>query len=163
MPERDPYKVLGVSAGASPGEIKRAYHQAARATHPDLNPGDPKAEERFKEVQAAYALLSDTERRREWEQGRLSFREVLERIDPAELRLAPMLADLLFPGSREAEQPIRALTVAVPESVAERGGVVAVHRPQGELRFRVPAQSRDGSRLRLADGSEVVLRVRRRS
>ncbi|MBB5042016.1 DnaJ domain-containing protein, partial [Shinella fusca] len=53
----NPYEVLGVSASASPAEIQSAYRKLAKKLHPDLNPGDKSAEEKFKEVAAAYDLL----------------------------------------------------------------------------------------------------------
>lgn len=58
---RDPYEVLGVSRGASDDEIKKAYRAKCKRWHPDLNPGDPSAEEHFKEVQAAYDAITKGE------------------------------------------------------------------------------------------------------
>src|SRR3954452_15896808 len=63
MPDRDYYEVLGVARDASADEIKKAYRTLARKHHPDVNPGDKKAEARFKEAQQAYDILSDPEKR----------------------------------------------------------------------------------------------------
>ena len=63
MALRDPYEVLGVARSASADEIKSAYRKLARRFHPDVNPDDPGAEDRFKEVGNAYAILSDEEKR----------------------------------------------------------------------------------------------------
>jgi hypothetical protein len=59
----DLYAALGVGQDASPDEIRDAYRRAARASHPDLNPGDATAAERFKRVQVAYEVLGDPQRR----------------------------------------------------------------------------------------------------
>lgn len=68
MTERDPYEVLGVSRNATDTEIKRAYRKLAKQYHPDRNRGDKTAEAKFKEVQAAYDLLSDPEKRKLYDQ-----------------------------------------------------------------------------------------------
>lgn len=60
---RDPYEVLGIERGASPDEVKRAFRRRAAEYHPDRNPDDPAAQERFTEVNAAYQLLSDPKKR----------------------------------------------------------------------------------------------------
>lgn len=67
----DPYKLLGVPRDATPEAIKAAYRKLARKHHPDLNPGKPEAEERFKAVSAANDLLSDPERRARFDRGEI--------------------------------------------------------------------------------------------
>ncbi|MEW6143088.1 MAG: DnaJ C-terminal domain-containing protein [Chloroflexota bacterium] len=68
MPGKDYYAILGVSRNASEQEIKQAYRRLARRYHPDVNPGDKSAEARFKEVNEAHEVLSDSEKRRKYDQ-----------------------------------------------------------------------------------------------
>lgn len=67
----DPYKVLGVAKTASADEIRKAYRALAKKNHPDLNPGDRDAEERFKEAQAAYDIVGDAEKRARFDKGEI--------------------------------------------------------------------------------------------
>jgi len=73
METKDLYKALGVSRGASQDEIRRSYRKLARKNHPDANPNDPGAENRFKEVQHAYEVLSNPEKKREYDEGPRSY------------------------------------------------------------------------------------------
>jgi molecular chaperone DnaJ len=67
--QRDLYSVLGVDKKASPDEIKKAYRKLARKYHPDTNLGDKQAEERFKEISAAYDVLGDADKRKQYDRG----------------------------------------------------------------------------------------------
>jgi DnaJ-class molecular chaperone len=66
-----PYEVLGVKSDASPDDIRKAYRKLAKELHPDLNPGKPEAEARFKTVTAAYDLLSDADKRGRYDRGEI--------------------------------------------------------------------------------------------
>jgi molecular chaperone DnaJ len=68
--EKDYYKVLGVAKNASAAEIKKAYRKLAQQHHPDANPGDTQAEDRFKEISAAYDVLGDEDKRTQYDQVR---------------------------------------------------------------------------------------------
>ncbi len=66
-----PYEVLGVKPDAGPDDLRKAYRKLAKELHPDLNPGKPEAEERFKTVTAAYDLLSDADKRARYDRGEI--------------------------------------------------------------------------------------------
>ncbi len=75
MDAKDYYKILGVDRGATGEEIKQAYRKMALQYHPDRNPGDPRAEEKFKEISEAYGVLIDPAKRNRYDSGRASFAE----------------------------------------------------------------------------------------
>src|SRR5919199_4362244 len=68
--EKDFYAILGVPKDASAADVKKAYRKLAQKLHPDANPGDRTAEERFKEVGQAYSVLSDPSKRAEYDEAR---------------------------------------------------------------------------------------------
>ena len=68
MAGKNYYSILGVSRSASEREIKQAYRKLARKYHPDVNPGDKSAEAKFKEINQAYEVLSDKEKRSKYDQ-----------------------------------------------------------------------------------------------
>lgn len=90
---KDYYKILGINKDASQDDIKRAYRKLAIKYHPDKNPGDKKAEERFKEAAEAYEVLSDENKRREYDNphstfsftgdfANMSFEDIMSRFNP---------------------------------------------------------------------------------
>ena len=68
MPMKDPYQMLGMPRGATDDDIRKAYRRLAHKHHPDANPDDPEAEERFKEIQQAYETLSNPVKRRAYDE-----------------------------------------------------------------------------------------------
>jgi molecular chaperone DnaJ len=105
---KSPYDILGVSKSASPDEIKKAYRKLAREFHPDRNPGDAGAEERFKEIQGAYDTVGDDEKRKAYDAGGNGFPGFgAGGFNPADVNLGDFgdLLGGLFGGRRAAQQP----------------------------------------------------------
>jgi DnaJ-class molecular chaperone len=93
---RDPYELLGVSRQASADDVRRAYRGLVRKHHPDANPDDPRAEERFKELYQAYEILSNPEKRRSYDER---FRAASQRN-----REKPRARSGGSPGARDSSQ-----------------------------------------------------------
>ena len=121
---KDPYDVLGVAKTATPEEIRKAYRQLAKKLHPDLNPGDKHAEDRFKEVSAANDLLSDPDKRKRYDAGE---------IDASGAEKAP-------PQGRY----YREYAGARGPSLRERAGLRRLRRGRRSVRRAFAAQPRAG-------------------
>ena len=80
---RDPYQVLGVSKGASEAEIKSAYRKLAKKLHPDANKHDPKAASRFAELNAAYEIVGDDDKRKAFDRGEIDAASISPRTSAA--------------------------------------------------------------------------------
>lgn len=173
MEQKDLYGVLGVERGADDEEIRRVYRRLARETHPDVNPNDPKAEERFKEVSFAYEILSDPDKRTLYDE--FGFDGLKQGFDPDHARTYQRWArgaqrsphhggfasefdlDDLFGslfgarrGGPAAGRDVEA-EIDVDFMVAIRGGEVRVQlEGKGTLRTKIPAGAAEGTRIRLA-------------
>lgn len=173
--EKDFYAILGVAETASAEEIKRAFKKLARDLHPDRNPGDKPAEDRFKQVSEAYDVLGDAEKRAEYDQVRHLQRSGYAAGGPSGFQAGGVrfedlpfdLGDLfggMFGGRRgrartvdpfEFEQarpqPPREerRVVRVPYTVAALGGQIRVPTPQGKVTMKVPAGTQPGATMRL--------------
>lgn len=174
----NPYETLGVTRNATQDDIRKAYRKAAKETHPDLNPGKPEAEARFKEINAAYDIVGDEDKRKRFDNGEIDdtgserqpqrqyYREYAE-ANPnfrygERSKQAENAADFdydifsdLFRGRsagdqfRMPPQDVRyALEVDFLDAV--RGARKTVHMPDGKrLDISIPAGIEDGKTLRL--------------
>lgn len=173
----DPYKTLGVKKDASQDDIQKAYRRRAKKLHPDLNPGDRQAEEQFKEVSAAYALLSDPEKRARFDRGEIDasgaerpersyYRDFGERrggnpyatnagfADFADFADADDIMSAFFGRSGQANRSRRGSDVRYSLDIdflhAVNGGTRTVTLPDGStLDVKIPPGTRDGQILRL--------------
>jgi DnaJ-class molecular chaperone len=173
-----PYELLGVKANASADEIQKAYRKLAKKYHPDLNPGDRTAEDRFKAISAAYDLLSDPEKRARFDHGEIDgsgverprrqyYRDfAAENAGPsyhsdsgfADFMDEDILSELLRRGARSRYtapgQDLR-FRLAVDFLEAVNGARKTVTLPNGQsLNITIPAGLRDGQVVRLAGKGE---------
>jgi curved DNA-binding protein len=180
MPGKDYYKILGVDRSATEREIKQAYRRLARQHHPDVNPGDKTAEEKFKQINEAYEVLSDKDNRQKYDKygDQWQYAEQFEQAQRQQQQQAPgwdfgggggqrvyygegdfgSLFDDLMGGirfDRGQAQPGRARSQEHPVEVtleeAYRGTTRTLSFADGKrLEVKVPAGVRTGSRVRLA-------------
>ncbi|MCK5273284.1 MAG: J domain-containing protein [Alphaproteobacteria bacterium] len=172
---KDPYELLGVARDASQADIKKAYRALAKKLHPDVNPGDESVEQHFKEITAAYDMLSDEERRRKFDSGMIDADGTAQnpfhrhyRKDAAGgfdfggggIDIDDLFSDLFGRGKRgQARQQHRArkpkgqdltYTTTVSFLDAMRGGRQRVSLYSGKtLDVNLPPGTEDGQRLRM--------------
>ncbi len=179
MAERDPYVVLGVSRDAPADEIRRAYKKLARKYHPDVNAGDRAAEERFKEVSAAYDVLGDPEKRKRYDRfgsaegfghaggpggfGGAGFEDLFGSIFGGGARGGPFANGPFgggpFGGGRARRAAARGRNVEREIEIdfldAVNGGEIRVTGEAGaSLVVKIPPGSDDGARIRVAGQGE---------
>ena len=163
------YDILGVKRDASADELRAAYRKLARKHHPDINPGDKRAEDRFKQVAAAYEVLSDAKRRaaydefgeaslaggfdpdkaREYARWQQTQRQRAEQFDegPVDFDFAEMFGG--GRGPRRGADLYATLRLTLRQAI--EGAEVSFDAPgQGAVRVRIPAGAETGSTIRLA-------------
>ena len=170
----DPYKILGVERDSTEAAIRAAYRKLAKRHHPDLNPGKPEAEERFKAINAAYALLSDPEKRARFDRGEIDasgaerpperpfYRDFGDAAGRAKYRsetafapedLESLFGDLFRERMRRgarARGPDAHYALTVDFLEAANGAVRRLALPDGRtLDVTIPAGLKDGQVLRL--------------
>lgn len=169
---KDPYEVLGVAKTAGADDIKKAYRKLARTLHPDLNPGNKKAEDRFKEVSAAYDLLSDADKRAKYDRGdidasgaerpRYSYRSHAETGQGGKYRdfdygfgAEDIISEIFGRrGGAQARGPARGpdqhFSLRIGFVDAATGATKRISLPNGKsLDVRIPPGTEDGQTLRL--------------
>ena len=171
---KDYYSILGVSRGATEREVKQAYRKLARQHHPDVNPGDKAAEDRFKQINEAYEVLSDKEKRRKYDkygdqwqyadqfekaqrqQGR-GFSQGGQRVYFSEEDVGSIFDDLFrgFGGRAGRPQPRKGRDIEFPLEVtleeAYRGTTRTLNMADGKrLEVKIPPGVTDGSRVRIS-------------
>ena len=184
MEYKDYYQALGVSRNASPDDIKSAYRRLARRYHPDVNPDDPAAEARFKEINEAHEVLSDQQKRQQYDRFGSNWRRTGSFDEAFRQSGARMdgfgdlfggggasgfsdFFDALFGGRARPQRPQQAnVEETLPVSLHEvlNGGrralTMQVPSPDGRVRQRridvtIPKGVRDGQRLRVAGEGAV--------
>lgn len=170
----DPYVVLGLTKTATPDDIKKAYRNLVRTSHPDLNPDDAGAEARFKEISAAYGILKDAETRARFDAGEIDglgaeqpqrqyyrdFSHAPENAyqhrdgfgsnaDPADI-FAEILRNRGRTGGFQSPGANARFTLEVPFLDAARGTQTHITLPDGQsIAVKIPRGTEDGQTLRL--------------
>ena len=149
---KDPYEILGVPPGAGTGELKKAFRRLARKRHPDTDPGNPWAEDDFKDLSAAYDLLSDPKRRDQFDRGEITgdwTRAPRPRRPKAKKPARPKAKRSKTAGLKIKGADVE-YTLHVEFLEAARGGVRHINMANGKrLKVTIPTGTESGRVLRL--------------
>ena len=161
MSSVDPYEVLGVKRDASQKDIQKAYRRLAKKLHPDLNPGNAEAEKQFKEVSAAYDLLSDPEKRTRFDRGEID----ASGAERPQQRFYRDFADgAANPYTSDAGFADFAATDDILSAIFGRRGRANLRRRGRDVRYRLEVDFLDAvngatKRLTLPDGSVLDVAI----
>ena len=172
---QDYYKTLGVERTADATAIKKAYRKLAQKYHPDKNPGDKQAEEQFKKITEAYAVLSDTEKRRQYDQfgaagfeQRFSQEDIFRNVNMGDIfgngfGGEDLFSQLFGGGARGPRRPRPSrpskgqdytMQISIPFQIAIKGGERRIdYRNDGrveQIKVKIPAGIEAGSKLRVS-------------
>ena len=162
---RDPYEILGVARSATAEQIRSAYRKLAKTSHPDLHPGDKKAEERFKEASTAYDLLSDEDKRRQFDRGEIDASGAPKMREPFYRDFAEGPGGARYAGSGSFENAAD-LEDVIQDLFGGRGGGRTMRMRGGDVGYRLEVGLGEVVRgakipITLADGSSVEVTIPR--
>lgn len=164
MAARDPYQVLGVARDATEAQIKSAYRKLAKSLHPDVHPGDKKTADRFKEVSAAYDLLSDSKKRGQFDRGEIDAdgNQILRRPPPnwQQRRRGPTVEEAAAAAAGQSRDDI--LSELFESMRAARNRVFAT--PGEDVTYRLNLTLADAAagtttRIKLKDGRTLDVKI----
>jgi curved DNA-binding protein len=174
---RDPYEVLGVNRTGTQDDIKKAYRKLAREFHPDRNPGDKSAESKFKEVQDAYEILNDEQKKQQYDQfgfagpqqGNPFAQGAGAGFDGSQMDLNDILGGMFGGRGRSRTRRGRAapeptmVTMTIPLELAHSGGKRSFRYAEKDLELTIPAGIAEDRKLKLSGqgdgGGDLIVAI----